>query len=565
MQARFPRLLGSFSKRPLLPVALALILLVASLLLGIRNDRIRLDERLRASHVQAEILARSVAAPLAFDDRPAMREYFDALKANGNVLAAGAYGLDGALEAGLARPGIDLPKRLPTEVRNAGGPEIVWQVPVSQNGTRLGTVYLLYSTESWSRRLSRYAGIALLVATAALLIAAIGTAYASLSRSHQRLRDEIAQREKAEEALRQAQKMEAMGQLTGGVAHDFNNLLMVASSGLDLLDRTDDPARRERLKAGIRQAIDRGAKLTQQLLTFARRSPLKPEVIDVEQAIRGLQDLLERSLREDITVRMEFAEGLCPIEVDPSQFEVALLNVALNARDAMPEGGVIRIVADSLPAADGDPARVRIAIIDQGVGVDPADLEKVFEPFYTTKEVGRGTGLGLSQVYGFARAAGGEVRFESERGRGSTVSLLLPCSTKPFAGRVAAMAAVTRAPERQRLLLVEDDEQVATMVEQMLAELGYDCIRVADGTAALARLARDSAFDLVFSDMVMPGATSGLELAHEIGRRWPRLSVLLTSGYSDAAASAMAEGREILQKPYSLQTLGAKLKEILAE
>jgi signal transduction histidine kinase/CheY-like chemotaxis protein len=553
-----------FGGTPLLPVALALLFLLASVLLGVQNDRGRLDERRRASHVQAEILARSIAAPLAFADAAALNDYLNAFKANRNVLAAGAYGMNGELEAGFARTGFALPGRLTVATSGRDGGDIIWRLAVTQNGTRLGTVLMRYSQESWARRVTRYAGVALLIMTAALLIAALGIAYASISRSHRRLRNEIAQREKAEEALRQSQKMEAMGQLTGGVAHDFNNLLMVASSGLDLLDRTDDPARRERLKTGIRQAIDRGAKLTQQLLTFARKSPLKPEVISVERTIRGMQDLLDRSLREDIAVEMEFAADLCPVEVDASQFEVAILNVALNARDAMVDGGTIRITAELRDATATEPAMVRVAIADQGTGIAPENLYKVFEPFFTTKDVGRGTGLGLSQVYGFARAAGGEVRLESEVGEGSTVSLLLPCSAKPLEVTAPCTGDVEVATARRRLLLVEDDDQVADMVGEMLGELGYDYVRAEDAGKAMALLARDARFDLVFSDMVMPGSMGGLELAREISRGWPRLKVVLTSGYSQAAASAMAEGRELLQKPYTMQALGAKLAKSLA-
>ncbi len=556
-------LFGSFTARPLVPVVLALVLLLVSLLLGVQNDRGRLDERLRASHVQAEIVARSIAAPLAFDDVPAIDDYLSALSANTNVRAAGAYGPDGLLRAGFAQAGITLPRRAALAPGGRAAGDIVWQVPVSQNGTRLGSVYLRYSAESWARRVSRYGGVALLLVTAALLIAALGLAYSSLSRAHRELREETAQREKAEEALRQSQKMEAMGQLTGGVAHDFNNLLMVASGGLDLLCRTSDPDRRDRLMAGIRQAIDRGAKLTQQLLTFARKSPMKPEVIDIERTIRGLQDLLDRSLREDIAVEMHFAADLCPVEVDLSQFEVAILNVALNARDAMVGGGVIRIAAEVLAATETEPAMVRVSIADQGTGVAAENLQKVFEPFFTTKDVGRGTGLGLSQVYGFARAAGGDVRFESELGKGSIVSMLLPCSAKQPPAAAVPPQAVRTAEQRHRLLLVEDDDQVAALVGEMLHELGYDFVRAGDATAALAQLSDDARFDLVFSDMVMPGAIGGLELAREISRRWPKLKVVLTSGYSQAAASAVAEGRDILTKPYTMEALGAKLLESL--
>jgi len=255
---------------------------------------------------------------------------------------------------------------------------------------------------------------------ASLLIAALGASHASLTEAHRKLQEQIEEREKAEEALRQAQKMEAMGQLTGGVAHDFNNLLMVASSGLDLMDRTSDPIRRDRLKQGIRQAIDRGADLTQQLLAFSRKSPQKTEVVNLPDLIAGMRDVLDRSLREDIKVSIEAQDGLWPVEIDPAQFEVAVLNVAINARDAMPNGGVIAVRLENAPGDESQPGdMVRVTVTDSGHGMAPELLNRAFEPFFTTKGVGQGTGLGLSQVYGFARASGGDVKIESELGRGA--------------------------------------------------------------------------------------------------------------------------------------------------
>ncbi len=548
---------------PLIAVVAALILLIVSLLLGVQNEQARRAERVRGTQVQSDVLARSVAAPLAFDDIGTINEYLTALKANPAIRAVGAYEPDGRLAAGFTRTGTALPASVAIASANDRQGDIVVTAPVMQNGTRLGMVYLRASTESWARRAARYVGIAIVVIMASLLIAALGIAYASISRAHRQLREQTAQRERAEEALRQSQKMEAMGQLTGGVAHDFNNLLMVASSGLDLLDRTSDPARRERLKQGIRQAIDRGAKLTQQLLTFARKSPLKPEVVDIERTVRGLQDLLERSLRENISVAMHFAADLCPVEIDVSQFEVAVLNIALNARDAMPDGGIIQFALDRVPGSDEGSERIRVSIADSGVGIAAGDLQKVFEPFFTTKGVGRGTGLGLSQVYGFARSSGGDVRIESEIGRGTTISLLLPCSSKPLPISVTVAQELAAPATAHRILLVEDDDSVAELVGEMLGELGYAYLRAPNAQAALDQLMRDDRFDLVFSDMVMPGTMSGLDLARAIAARWPVLKIVLTTGYSEAAASALAEGRELLTKPYAMHALSAKLSQLL--
>ncbi|MBV8593851.1 MAG: hybrid sensor histidine kinase/response regulator, partial [Caulobacteraceae bacterium] len=257
-------------------------------------------ERGRQAEVQTQILATSVAAPLAFDDDVAAREYVDALKANRDIEAAGAYDLNGHLAAGFVRRGAPLPARNTLAASRVVGGALLVTQPVVQDGARLGSVFLRVAADSVARRASRYVGIGLLLLMASVLVAGLGAAFASANDANRRLQEEIRSREQAEEALRQAQKMEAMGQLTGGVAHDFNNLLMAASSGLDLLERTADPARQEKLKAGIRQAIDPGAGLTHQLLAFARRTPVHPEVIDPGERLRAMRGLIEHSLREDI-------------------------------------------------------------------------------------------------------------------------------------------------------------------------------------------------------------------------------------------------------------------------
>jgi signal transduction histidine kinase len=389
---------------PAAAAGLALVLVALSLALAILNERAGRAEALRDAKVQAAILAGSVAAPLAFDDDGAARQYVNALRASPAVEAAAAYDLSGRVVAGFRREGAPLPAdgaRFATgrgEGRLDEG-RLVVTAPVAEGGLRLGAVYLRFDTEPLARRVGRYFGIAVIILMSSLLVAVLGRSRARLVQAHAQLQRETAEREKAEEALRQSQKMEAMGQLTGGVAHDFNNLLMVASSGLDLMMRTDDPVRRARLQDGIRQAIDRGAALTQQLLAFARRAPVRPEVVNPGGRLQGMRSLLERSLREDITVEVRPAAEVWPVEVDPSQFEVAILNTAINARDAMPEGGKITITTANVPAAEAALGcdLVRICVIDTGVGLDPALAPRVFEPFFTTKGVAQGTGLGLSQ------------------------------------------------------------------------------------------------------------------------------------------------------------------------
>ncbi len=552
------------SSRSLLAIALGAALFLVSLGLAVMNERAVQAEAVRQANVQARILAGSVAAPLAFDDSDSAQGYLDALRANPAVEAAGAYDAAGRPVARFLSSGRAAPDHSAVGPPAIAGGRVVVTAPAVQGTTAMGSVYLRVRTEGLSGRALRYFPIGAVVLMSSLLVAMLGASNAAIRDAHRRLREEVAEREKAQEALRQAQKMEAMGQLTGGVAHDFNNLLMVASSGLDLMDRSADPVRRERIKQGIRQAIDRGANLTQQLLSFSRKAPLKSEVVDLTAGLAGLRTVLDRTLREDITVSIEADPGLWPVELDPTQFEVALINIAVNARDAMANGGMIRITARNVEASlDGRDA-VLVSVTDTGEGIAPETLPRVFEPFFTTKAVGKGTGLGLSQVYGFARASGGEVRAESQVGEGTTVTLVLPRSDKAAAAAPAVRPAEPRdAHGRRHVLLVEDDDRVAEWVGEMLVELGYDYVRAATASGALDQLGSGQAFDIVFSDMVMPGEMSGLELARAIARSRPNLPVLLTTGYSTSAEAATAEGLPLLLKPYRIEALAQELQTAL--
>jgi signal transduction histidine kinase/CheY-like chemotaxis protein len=560
------RIGGGLAATPMVAVSLAIALLAVSLGLGIYNEKAGRLEIVRQARVQAQILAGSVAAPLAFDDRNATAEYVNALRANPSIEAAGAYDSQGQLAAGFKRVGENLPDPIRVAPATFAGSKLAVSAEVAQGTTKLGSVYLRVTTETFVQRAMRYLGIAIVVVMASLLVLVLGSSHASLREAHRKLQQEIKDREKAEEALRQSQKMEAMGQLTGGVAHDFNNLLMVASSGLDLMDRTSDPVRRERLKQGIRQAIDRGASLTQQLLAFARKTPLKVEVVDLGDRLTAMRDVLERSLREDISVRIAAAPGLWHAEVDPSQFELAVLNIAINARDAMPNSGEIAIVLENIPAETAESEdRIGVAISDAGIGMSPDMVARAFEPFFTTKGVGSGTGLGLSQVYGFARASGGDVHIQSELGQGTTVSILLPRTLKAMETETPMRLVDTEVDGRTCcVLLVEDDEKVAELVTEMLRELGYNVSHAPTAVTALETLRLEHSFDLVFSDMVMPGEMSGLDLAHAIAREQPELPIVLTTGYSGSAAAAAAEGLRLLVKPYRIESLATELQAALA-
>jgi signal transduction histidine kinase/ActR/RegA family two-component response regulator len=369
------------------------------------------------------------------------------------------------------------------------------------------------------------------------------------------------ERRAVEDRLRQTQKLEALGQLTGGVAHDFNNLLQVISAGLQVLGRQADPTRREQIFTAMKQAVDRGTSLCRQLLAFSRRQALKPEAVNLERLAGNMRELLNRSLRGDIQIQTAFAEDLWYVEVDPGELELVILNLALNARDAMPNGGTIAIGASNMAAlADHDLAGdfVRLDIADSGLGMTPDILGHAFEPFYTTKEVGSGSGLGLAQAHGFAKASGGSVRIASTPGQGTQVSLFLPrtLKTPAYAPELMPHSSDDPGSNAAQVLVVEDDDEVAALTVEMIHQLGYDATRVASAEAALGALADRRAVDIVFSDVMMPGRMNGVELAQEIRRRRPNLPVLLTSGYAEAARrKAESQQLKIIPKPYKLDEL----------
>jgi CheY-like chemotaxis protein len=361
--------------------------------------------------------------------------------------------------------------------------------------------------------------------------------------------------------------MESLGQLTGGVAHDFNNLLAVFASAVQLLERTGRPASPQVLGA-MRRAVARGTGLTRHLLAFSRRRPVNPESIDFAAHLSGMRAMLDGTLGGHIEIRMQCAAGLWPVEVDTGELELAIVNLCVNARDAMPSGGAITIAADNVRLEDergvgGD--FLRVAVIDTGVGMSSDVVARAFEPFFTTKGISKGSGLGLPQVYGFAQQSGGRVTIESTVGGGTTVTMLLPRSlaapapstppddTVPFA---------TPRTDRDRhghVLLVEDDPEVAALTRELLASLGFTAIRVSSAEAALGALADSRPIDFVMSDVMMPGGMSGLQLAREIRRRHPGLPVVLTTGYVESLAGIEDAEFHVLLKPYTAEALAETL------
>ena len=390
------------------------------------------------------------------------------------------------------------------------------------------------------------------------------------------LEAEQRERQRAETQLRQAQKMEALGNLTGGVAHDFNNLLQVIHGNLELLARDlgGQPQAARRVEHAL-VAVDRGARLASQLLAFARRQPLQPRVVNIARFLHGLDDMLTRSLGEQIEIDLLIAPGLWNTLVDPGQVENALLNLAINARDAMEGHGRLTIEAGNvtLDAAyarlhpDAEPGEyVMLAVTDTGSGMPPEVVEKVFEPFFTTKPEGKGTGLGLSMVYGFVRQSGGHVRIDSELGHGTTIRIYLPrCeSSEEQDNRHAAEPTMGG---RETVLVVEDDAAVRDVVVDTLTSLGYTVLRARDAHSAMAIIESGMRVDLLFTDVVMPGPMRSTELVERAKSMQPRMAVLFTSGYAENAivhGGRVDAGVELLTKPYSQKALARKLRHVLA-
>jgi PAS domain S-box-containing protein len=384
----------------------------------------------------------------------------------------------------------------------------------------------------------------------------------------ERLRDQDRLR-RAEAALRQTQKMESLGQLTGGVAHDFNNLLAVFAGGLQLLERSAGRPASPKVFEAMRRAVARGTGLTRHLLAFSRRRPVNPESIDVVAHVKGMRDMLDGSLGGHLVVQMKFADEVWPVEVDAGEMELAILNLCVNARDAMAGGGNITIAVENA-RADGDGGLpeefVKISIADTGQGMTPEVQARAFEPFFTTKDVGKGSGLGLPQVYGFAQQSGGRATITSEVGVGTTVTLLLPRSLRDpvNVARSADGSGVPASgrPEGERrghVLLVEDDREVSALTRELLTSLGFAVTHVSSAEAALGALANARPIDVVLSDIMMPGGVSGLQLAREIRQRKLDMPIILTTGYVEAAAGMKDGEFRLLPKPFSVEALADAL------
>jgi signal transduction histidine kinase/ActR/RegA family two-component response regulator len=571
----------------------AAMLVAAGVVLALYDSQVYKDQKLREITVQTQILAATVTAPLEFDDPDAAREYLTALQANPEIDAAAVYNEAGTRIAAIAHDAnFPAPQTAPEPQAAFGGDFLTVALQVAPQGRAIGTVYVRAVTEPLFRRLARYGGIALLMIMASLMVAVLVTAHTALSRANvqlearasqlaeanQKLVVEIKEREKAEDALRQAQKMEAVGQLTGGIAHDFNNMLAVIVGNLSLLLRRAAQGKDDLTKyaEGALEGASRGARLTQQLLAFSRQQPLTPVALDPNKLLSGMSELLRRALGEHIRFETVIAGGIWTIHADKTQLETAILNLAVNARDAMPDGGTLTIetsnayIDHTFEGGQGAPTPgqyVVIAVTDTGTGMPPEVTAKAFDPFFTTKPVGQGTGLGLSQVYGFVRQSRGQVKIYSEVGHGTTVKLYLPRhigdtqrESAPETSQNLPMGNV-----QEVIVVAEDDATVRRMTVDSLRDLGYTVHHAEGATSALRLLEMHPETTLLFTDIVMPDG-NGRKLAEDARLMRPDLKVLFTTGYARDAIvnNGMLEpNMQLLTKPYTIAQLATKVRSAL--
>jgi signal transduction histidine kinase len=428
----------------------------------------------------------------------------------------------------------------------------------------------LISAETYS--FGWYAGRIYGLVAASIVLSALlletGTLYARLITLLGEMQAQSAELSRSEAALRQAQKMEAIGQLTGGVAHDFNNLLTVIIGSLDMLRQEQGGGPRAlRLTDYAMEAAVKGEKLTKQLLAFSRQQMVNPEVRDPNRLIREFDGLMRRAIGAAIQIELDLDDGIGRIRVDPAQFESAILNLAVNARDAMNGAGRIAIRTRAVFDAERPGDTIMVAVSDTGIGMDADTVSRVFEPFFTTKPAGQGSGLGLSQVYGFANSSGGSVKIESAPGEGTTVRLYLPkTDDEPAIPQTEPAAERPQGTGGETVLVVEDEPGVLEIVVETLTELGYGILTAGNSYEALDLIRGNTRFDLLFSDIVMPESLNGVELAIEARRIRPGLPILLTSGYTDRALTdqtPLPADVDIIAKPYRLDELARKLREVL--
>lgn len=551
--------------------AVALLVLVG-LLISVVNEHLYRERKVQYLMATAEVLAMTVEPALVFDDVQAAQEYVDALKANPEIRFAEVRNVAGARVAAYGSKA--------QAAKPPGG--VMVSASINHEGSVIGRIDLATAGEPIATVLGRHGGLGLLAAMAVLMLSVFGVSQRSLGRANRestaraaelaeantQLREQEERREHAEEALRQSQKMEAMGQLTGGIAHDFNNLLQVVHGNLQMIGRHTTDDRLRRWASNGAEAAERGARLTAQLLAFSREQKLQLRPVWVSEVVPRLRDLLSSTLGPTIQLSFEFADDSLCVIADPTQLELAILNLAINARDAMANGGRLRVIGQPVSVID-DPELERgdyvaLSVIDEGPGMPETVKTRAFDPFFTTKGVGKGTGLGLAQVYGIAKQAGGVARIKSVVGEGTTVTLLLP----RVEGEVAKGQAVGKAAPRASkpgttILVVDDDRGVRDFVREALQSLGYEVIAADDGEEGLAVLEIHNP-DLAIIDFAMPGL-NGAEVASRALARRPDLKILFASGYADTEAlNTVGEASaRVLLKPFDVDTLAEAVARIL--
>lgn len=539
--------------------------------------------------VQAQILASSVTAAMFFDDDVAVAEYVGAQKANPEVLAAAVYSSRGATVATFLRDGAaPLPTAVPTKSMSLGGDRFEVAVPIIQQNTRLGTAYLRSAGEPLYARFARYSPIALLVLMASLLVSVLAFAQSALTRANRelvetndKLREQIIETQKAEEALRQSQKMEAIGQLSGGIAHDFNNLLSIILLNLSVLKKKIAGGQHDVMRH-IDHAIEganRATAVTQRILAFSRRQPLQPHAVDLNDLVRSVMPLIEHSIGALITIETRFLANWWT-QCDPHQMENVVLNLAINSRDAMPRGGRLTIETSNLlieePLAGAEDLApgyyIRLAVTDTGEGMSDDVRRKAIEPFFTTKPTGQGTGLGLSMIYGYVKQSRGALIIDSVPGEGTKISIILPRegsgvieSHAPPAHADAAVAdARIESAVRPTALLVEDETLLRIMAAEEIEEAGFTVIEEGDGAAALELMRSGQKFDILITDVKLPGVNGFVLAEYGIANR-PNLPVIIVTGFaSDPIPDQLVRaGAKVFYKPYNMDEIIACARQLL--